>query len=353
MPSPDVAVVGGGILGLATAAFLAEAGASVRLYERDELAAGASGRNSGVLQHPLDPVRAPLFEESLGHYAELTGFPFPGEPVGTLVLGTDAVALAARHAELAAAFPGLEPAWLDEAALAELEPGLGAGLVAYRLEDGRPVPPAAAAAAFADRATRAGTRISEGTAALAAITGTRVVGVRTPGGLEPAGAVVVAAGPWSADALPPSAAPPVRPLWGVVAQVELPAPARHVVEEAETRPHSRREFSLITRDGVSALGSSFEPERPDPAAVAPELRERGARFVPALREAALGPLRACARPQSADDRPFLGPVPHIAGLHLATGHGAWGVSLGPGSARRVAAAVLGDAAAIPPELRWR
>jgi glycine/D-amino acid oxidase-like deaminating enzyme len=46
-------------------------------------------------------------------------------------------------------------------------------------------------------------------------------------------------------------------------------------------------------------------------------------------------------------------VPHVAGLHLATGHGAWGVSMGPGSARLVAAAVLGETGAIPPELSWR
>ena len=50
----DVAIVGGGIAGTALAALLAEAGASVRLYEREAIAAAASGRNSGVLQHPRD-----------------------------------------------------------------------------------------------------------------------------------------------------------------------------------------------------------------------------------------------------------------------------------------------------------
>jgi glycine/D-amino acid oxidase-like deaminating enzyme len=50
----DFGVIGGGIVGCALAAFLAEGGASVVLYERDEIAAAASGRNSGVLQHPFD-----------------------------------------------------------------------------------------------------------------------------------------------------------------------------------------------------------------------------------------------------------------------------------------------------------
>jgi glycine/D-amino acid oxidase-like deaminating enzyme len=354
--APDVAVIGGGILGLATAAFLAEGGARVRVYERDELAAGASGRNSGVLQHPLDDVLAPLFEESLAHYAALEGFPLPAAPVGVLIVAEEREPLAAQHVALAAGFAGLEPTWLDERALAATEPGLGTGLFAYRLEDGRPVPPAAAAAAFADRATAAGARVSEGTPALVAIEDGIVRGVRTPGGLDPAGAVVVAAGPWSPAALPAELAPPVGFLWGVVIEVQLEAPPRHVIEEfgvdaltAEPGAHTRL-FSLVPAGGPSALGSCFEPERPDPDAVAPELVAHGTRFVPALAGARRGALRACARPYSPDGRPYLGPVPGVEGLHLATGHGAWGVTLGPASARIVAAGVLGEPGKIPPEL---
>jgi glycine/D-amino acid oxidase-like deaminating enzyme len=278
--------------------------------------------------------------------------------VGTLVVSDAHDALAAEHAVLASEFPGLEPTWLDERELARVEPGIADGLVAYRLEDARPVPPAGAAAAFADRATRAGARISEGTPALVAVEGERVTGVRTPGGLEPAGAVVVAAGPWSAEVAPPGAAPPVTELWGVVTEVRMPSLPQHVVEEAGvealTEPgFPTRMFSLVPAGEASALGSSFDPARPDPDAVVPEIVARGARFLPALRDAQLGRVRSCARPQSADGRPYLGPVPHVAGLHLATGHGAWGVSMGPGSARRVAAALLGDAGAIAPELSWR
>ena len=42
--SADIAIVGGGIVGTATATFLARAGARVTLYERSAIAAGASGR---------------------------------------------------------------------------------------------------------------------------------------------------------------------------------------------------------------------------------------------------------------------------------------------------------------------
>jgi glycine/D-amino acid oxidase-like deaminating enzyme len=43
--APDVVVIGAGIVGCATAAFLAERGASVLVVEREAIAAGASGRN--------------------------------------------------------------------------------------------------------------------------------------------------------------------------------------------------------------------------------------------------------------------------------------------------------------------
>jgi glycine/D-amino acid oxidase-like deaminating enzyme len=177
--------------------------------------------------------------------------------------------------------------------------------------------------------------------------------VETATGPEPAGAVVVAAGPWSAEL---GLALPVRALWGVVAQVRLPQPPRHVLEEAGTEsliddePPETRLFTLITLDGASSLGSSFEDAEPDPEAVARELRDRGARFLPALADVELGPLRRCARPLSHDGRPLLGPHPGVAGLHVATGHGMWGVTLGPASAELVAAGVLGTGSAIAPEL---
>ena len=64
------------------------------------------------------------------------------------------------------------------------------------------------------------------------------------------------------------------------------------------------------------------------------------RYLPALAEVSVYAARACPRPQSYDSRPLLGPHGTIEGLHLATGHGAWGISLGPGSAELVAAAIL-------------
>jgi len=98
----DVAVVGGGIVGTATAAFLAEAGARVALFEATEIAAGASGRNSGVVQQPFDEVLASLYRRSLELYQELAAelpgsFRIDERPAGLLYVGP----AAANAADLA------------------------------------------------------------------------------------------------------------------------------------------------------------------------------------------------------------------------------------------------------------
>jgi glycine/D-amino acid oxidase-like deaminating enzyme len=339
---PDVAVIGGGITGCAAAALLAEAGAGVTLYEREEIAAGASGRNSGVLQHPMDPATVPLYEASLELYAGLEhGFTFPVEASGLLVVGSDAAALAADREAVAAEFPELAPELLEGTALQAAEPALAGDLCAYRLDTGRPVPPAGATRAWAERARAAGARIE--------------IGTEMDYRAAAADVVIVAAGPWSAAALGSTTWPAVGPLWGVVAQVRLAQPPRHSIEQAGVKsltspgaPDSL--FSIVTAGGASAVGSTFTPDEPDAAALAPLLLERGARFVPALEGATIEHVRACARPRSVDGRPVLGPVPCLDGVHVITGHGPWGISLGPGSAQAVVNGVLGDDGAIPPEL---
>jgi D-amino-acid dehydrogenase len=344
----DVAVIGGGIAGCATAALLAEAGASVTLFEREAIGAGASGRNSGILQHPLDPALVDLYEASLALYGSLDGFVLP-EATGVLVLSEDR-SLAAAHEATAERFPDLEPEWLEGDALRAAEPALAPDLCAYRVTDGRPIGPTAATNAWAERARAAGARFEIGRPARLTTGGVVVDGER-----HAAGAVVAAAGPWTPEAIG-GGARWVRPIWGVVAQVRLRHPPRHALEDAKvealTAPGGAPEsvFSLVTTGEISAVGSTFTVDEPDAAAVAPRLLEQGARYVPELAGATIEHVRACARPLAADGRPLLGPVPGVDGLHLVTGHGAWGITLGPGSAQMVVRAMTG-AGDIPPELQ--
>jgi glycine oxidase len=367
--SPDFAVVGGGIVGCAAAVFLAEAGASVVLYERDEVGAAASGRNSGAVQHPFDPELTALHWETLEHYrrlaSEVAGFRFPGEPAGLLMLAHDEADVAEPARALAQTVPELAPRLVGEYELRRLEPGLAEALAACRLETAYTIPPAAATAGLAELATRAGARIEVGVEARPWVEGGAVRGVVAAGRRVGAGAVLVAAGPWTPELLG-GAAIPIAPVWGVNVQVALADPPRHVLEEvgvetadpgaSAVRPGDGAAddvpslFSLVTAGEASTLGSTFLDFEPDAAALADPLRERGCAYVPALREAHIEATRVCARPQSADGRPLVGAVPGVEGLFVCAGHGPWGISIGPASARLAADVMLGSDAEVPEAL---
>jgi glycine/D-amino acid oxidase-like deaminating enzyme len=335
---PDIAIVGGGIVGCAAAAFLAESGARVELFERGELAGAASGRNSGSVQHPFDPMMDQLHAETLGHYRELDGFDLPPQPAGVLLLAHER-----RAVEPIRGGTVLAP---DE--LRELEPALAPGLWGCRLETGYPVQPAAATLAFARRAARCGALLHEGRAAWPWVLDGRVRGVLAGGEHCAAGAVLVAAGPWTPEVVDPAGAwRPIVPVWGVVLEVLMEAPPRHVLEQAGVDelaagvPESL--FSLVAADGAVALGSTFLAGEPDPAAWAGALKRAGVPFVPALERAKVEGARACARPQSLDGRPLVGPFRGVEGLWVAAGHGPWGISTGPATGRLAADALLGRA----------
>jgi D-hydroxyproline dehydrogenase subunit beta len=371
---PDVAVIGGGIVGTATAAFLAAAGARVTLYEREALAAGASGRNSGVVQHPFDLSLGPLYRETVSIYRGLvdeTGWTiasFDQPPAGILLLSRHERLVQALTNQLRGTLPELRPSAVDGPELERLEPALAGGLAACRLEMAYPIVPSAPTYAFATLAERRGVVIRLGRPAKPALGGGgRCIGVEVAGQVEAAGSVVVAAGPWTPELVDPSGAwRPIRPRWGVVVETRLTEPPRHVMEEAEMDEAlgtgsltaetegtagdraAEPQFSLVTAAGTSAVGSTFLADEPDPAAWAEPLLRRATEFVPALLEAPIRDVHACARPVALDGRPLVGRIPWIDGLFVAAGHGPWGISTGPASARQVADLVVGRAPDIAP-----
>jgi glycine/D-amino acid oxidase-like deaminating enzyme len=338
----DVIVIGAGLLGTAAAVFLAEGGARVTVLEREVVAAAASGRNAGSIQHPLDAVRAPLYDESVELYRRFGVI--DGPAAGLLAVGTEPAAVQAA-VELAAPFPELAAELLEGDALLQAEPGLAPGLFGCLMRTGYPARPAAATARFAAAARELGVRIEEGVAARPAVERGRVVGVDTDAGPRPAGAVLVAAGPWTPALVDPTGTwRPVTALWGVTVQVALADPPRHRLEEWDAdealQVTAVAQFEATPVGDVAVLGATRTPEEPEPDAVAPLVRERAARFLPAMAQAATVAVRVCPRPLSRDGVPLLGPLPHAEGLHVATGHGAYGISLGPASARIAADALL-------------
>ena len=383
---PDVVVVGGGIIGAACAFELARAGASVTLLEKDELAAGASGRNLGYLDTSKDPVLSPLARASLGRYLELaTDPPSPffmdAEPIGTLAvtIDEDEVADLREWADAAEAVGvGLEHVG---ASARELEPALSPELVdAYLLHEGHRVDPLALTVTYGALARHAGATIRHHAPARRLTErGDRVTGVTTDDGVLEADVVVLAAGPWSsALARPLGIRLPLAAArgWLVHAGPEetlfrhwIQSGARRLLRgedpivASEPGPLlvSMREFGegLEARDiapmiqpapdGSVLTGTSREPSFSTDAydlEVPRLVAAQAARLVPALADAPVLATWSGVRPVTPDERPMIGWARD--GLLVATGHGSEGVILGAGSAELAAALVLDDAPPFDP-----
>jgi sarcosine oxidase subunit beta len=371
----DVVVVGGGVIGCACAYALASRGTRVVVVERSELAAGASGRNHGLLLSLPDVSLAALGGRSAAVYDELAGqtpvdIRLDPEPVGFLIVaGEDEREHRAgrMEAEAVAAF-GVAVEFLDGDGAREAEPALGPEVAeAWLLHDGRRLDPTALTVSLALLARDRGAEIRRYvTARSLVVTGDRVRGVVTDEGTIGADAVVVAAGPWTPSFVRPTGVevavegargwvvhlgePPVLP------RFLLEGAGWHVLAGDEAAPATRASHldqgfpvpdvgTLLhpTPDRTVLAGGSRQPvvaPEPEDPSVAREIVHQATRWIPGLAEARVLGAWWGIRPMSPDGLPLIGPVRE--GLHVVTGHGPYGVILAAGTGELAASLVLGE-----------
>jgi len=370
----DVAVVGGGIIGCACAYELATRGASVVLLEREQIAAGASGRNHGLLLTPLDAALLPMAGRSSATYEDVVRdaplrVHLDPSPIGFLIVAEDDVEReAAREEAETAAACGVPIEAVDGSALRELEPALAPELSSgWLLQDGRRVDPAALTVGLALLARERGADVRTGETVRSVIRGSgRVTGVVTDRGPILASTVVLAAGPWTATLTRPlgvdlpiagargwlvhlgaNGAGPSRLIgragWHLVSERETPAflTARTWAAEG-SRPFvgglvQPNPDGTVLAGGSRAWAVTEEPEDPE---VPRKILSSAVRMFPGLAEAR--PLAAWwgVRPVTPDDRPIVARV--ADGLIVASGHGSQGVILGGGTGELVAALARGE-----------
>jgi glycine oxidase len=355
----DVAVVGAGLIGLACAWRASQRGLSVVVIERggaDELPAGASGVAAGMLAPVTEAefgeeglLRLNLASRELwpGFAAELeerTGRSCGYRESGALVVAADrddVEELRRLHGFQRSL--GLDAEWLPPRECRRLEPALsprvGGGILAP--QDGH-VDPRAVAGALRVALEAVGTELRCGVEAQAVeAEGGQVTGVRTSAGSFAAGAVVVAAGPWSAALAPEGAGPPVRPVKGQLLELRVrlgfPEPVNRIVR-------TPRCYLLSRGDGRVVLGATVEERGFDTAVTADgvyRLLEAAWEVVPEVAELELVRARAGLRPGSPDNAPLIG-AGEPGGIVWATGHYRNGVLLTPITARAVADLLAGD-----------
>jgi glycine/D-amino acid oxidase-like deaminating enzyme len=370
--APDVAVIGAGIVGTATAYELARRGAQVTLLDRGPVSGGTTGLGEGnVLCSDKDAgPELDLTVAGMAVYDDLERLLGPRAGIrrkGALIVHPDAQTWAAEPARAQRLrTAGVEARLLDAGEVHHLEPELAGPIHgALHVPGDLQCDPREIARGLAEEAQRLGAHVRTHTPVTRiAIDDGRATGVELEDGEHvAAGAVVLASGPWSRPLAEAAGIPlPLEPRKGQLARLKLPQPdeqfLKHKIVDggyllSVASTGAERQLTTVietTADGHLVVGSSRErcgfDDKID-RELAAAMRARAARLVPAAATLEIDDIWVGFRPWLPDHLPAIGPSSAVAGLWIATGHEGAGVALGPITGRVLAQALTGEATAVP------
>lgn len=346
-----VAVVGAGVIGCATAYYLARTQAcEVVLIGTGYLAEGASGRSAGMLTPysgsndprllALSPRALELHRELAETLPEVTDIDHRYQLQPYLRCGFEAEGLEAAEAFMnARVAEGLAAEWVDGdgarelcpqlssevagACVTELEPTLDSRLLTQSLHD-------AARHAY-------GAESAEGkVVAVSSDMDGELQSVRLEDGTtQRADAFVFALGPWTRDLrMWLRCDIPVEPQRGQLLHVDaergdnLPF-EMHVglqnMDEGGTVVPRRYSSIILGATREDDAGFDVEPSQYAHDYILPRVQ----RMVPAIEASMVSYATACLRPKPADGKPYVGVVPGWDNVYVAAGHWSEGIHYGP------------------------
>lgn len=356
--SPDIAVVGAGIVGAACAYACAQAGLRVLVLERGCVGGGTTAAGMGHLVVMDDsPAQFALTSYGRKLWRQFSAqLPADVEFVacGTLwVAADDEEMVEVRRKKDYYTGHGIKVEILDADALAKAEPQLRRGLAGgLRVLDDAVIYPPRAAALLIERAVALGAECR---------TGVDVQSLLPEGGVAlrdgtriSAGISVNAAGPWS-----PSLSPglPVRKRKGhLVITDRYPGFVHHQIVElgylksAHAVSADSVAFNIQPRKtGQMLLGSSRQFDAEDTtidAEILGRMVRRAAEYLPSI--AGLGAIRCWAghRAATPDKLPLIGPSAANPKIWLATGHEGLGITTSLATGQLLADQVMKRSSAI-------
>lgn len=321
MQDRKAVIAGGGIIGLATALELADAGWHVTVFDQREAMSEASRAAAGMLAgndpgHPpelraLAHLSLSLYPGFLARIEALSGRKIP--------LRTSRTALGTQRRP-----PGLTPLSTDE--LRALAPQINPGSLEFFLLEEASFDAWDLAEALPAAVRAAGVHIQQHTPVLRARAEKSAVHVETAQGDVSASVFLNAAGAWAPTL---DASLPVFPRKGHMLTVELPG-------DAQTQCVLRTDAIYIVPRGLNryTIGSTVEDAGFD-RSVDPEhiqgLFHKAASLWPPLREAQTVESWVGFRPASDDGLPILDTT--AENCWVATGHFRNGILLGPATGR--------------------
>lgn len=343
--SMDVMILGGGLMGTASAFFLARRGIKVRLIERGRVGAGATVASFGNIRRTgRHLTQLPLARRALtlwGKAERLLDRDVEFRATGhlRLIFDNDSLEDMRRYAHAAQAW-GLT---LDELTPADLRrrfPALGPDAIgaSFSPEDGSGNP-RLIAPAFAEAAARLGAEIIEDAGNVTAHRAGDGFEARTRHGSFRAPVLLNAAGAWGAR---------IAESFGETAPMEARGPQMGVTEPLPHRilpvvglwtraPGLNGYFRQVERGNIVFGGAAQRvPVALDPGhaqadpAVLPGQLAALTRLLPALRHVAIIRTWSGCEGYMADMLPVMGASSRVAGLYHAFGFSGHGFQLGPG-----------------------
>jgi glycine oxidase len=355
--SSEVVIVGGGVIGLTTAYFLAREGVHVRLLDKGAIGREASWAGAGIVppsdwaaaREPIDRLRAlsgRLFPELSAELRERTG-------IDNVFIRCGGLEFASSKGKATAdewTGEGAHAESLDEAAARRLEPVLAAGLgsavhlpTLAQLRNPRHLKALQQACL---RTTRV--RIDGGAEVREFIRyGSRVRAMRTATTSIEGDTFIIAAGAWADQLLTPlgvhTGIAPVR------GQIALLNPGRVLFRHVLI---SGSRYLVPRLDGRVLAGSTEEHvgfHKQTTAAGVGGLLRLALALVPELGDAEVEQCWSGLRPGSPDGLPFIGHVPGLDNVLVAAGHFRAGIQLSPGTAMLLKELILGQPLTMPLE----
>jgi glycine oxidase len=349
----DVAVVGGGAIGLACAWRAAQRGLRTVVLDAGE--PGAWHVAAGML--------APVSEAQFGEHAlttlgleSLRRYPGFCAELGDPGLRTTGTLVVARDRDEAEALDrlyafrrrlGLETERLRPSEARRREPALAPTVrLALDMPGDHSIDPRRLVAALADAFERAGGEVHRARVRALDVDGEHMVGVTLADGTHVSAArTLVAAGVHTERLeLPDAARVPVRPVKGQVMRLRDPSGNRPHQPLTERTIRGESAYLVPRGDGRYVLGATQEDRGWDTAPTAGgvyELLRDMSEVVPGVLELEIDELEAGLRPATPDNLPAIG-AGALDGLFWATGHFRNGILLTPVTAELIAAALAGE-----------
>jgi glycine oxidase len=351
----EVVIVGGGVIGLTAAYFLAREGVCVHMLDRGPLGREASWAGAGILppsywptaREPFDRLRAlsgRLFPELSEELRRRSGIDNGFVRCG----GLEFLSQVGEAGDQEWCGEGIPSERLDEAAVTALEPALAPGLgrallmpTLGQLRNPRHLQALRGACLHTGNVC-----VTEGVEAQSFVShGGRVRGVATPDGVVEGDSFLVATGAWADRLLATiGGRTGVHPVRGQIALLNPGRPlfrrvliwgARYLVPRLDGRVlvgSTEEEVGFEKQTTVEGIGG---------------LLGLAVTLVPALAHADVERCWAGLRPGSPDGLPYIGRMPGYENLYVAAGHFRAGIQLSPGTGLLLKELILGQPLTMP------